>query len=340
LPYGKTVLCLTIRQTGTQAIFRNKGDFFVNYKITYFFEGTEQALIGTDAHVGWTESWYTPDTNMSVDDVLNHNDTNKYIELRRAFMPDCYRISFVRVTDEATPGVAKFDAPDGKKGTVIDPGERTAVQIAILIDIAKLATQPQFKEKVHHRRFLLRGISNTLFACNTIDRGSGQFPNLRKFLDFIGNHGTGSAPSSAVTPQSRVHGMKWHDPSIIKADLSYIAGFGVRDIIIQPTLQFPVGSKVKLTRVLDPYSLANRTWNVLFTPLLSPVGYPAGSYTVLGRSRHAFATEGLTAGDAPVGEAQLVKNLYGLPDQYTIVGLANKKTGTVFRKLRGRRRGG
>lgn len=311
----------------------------MNYKITYFFEGNEEGFIGTGAHVGWTENWFTPDTNKSIDDVLNDNDTKKYIDLRRAFMPNCYRISFVRVTDEATPGIVKFSTPDNARGQAVDPTDQTAVQVAILVDIAKLPTHPELKERSHHRKFLVRGISNTLFLCNVVNPQSPVWNAFKKFLDFVGNHATGTAPSSRLTPPSTLHGLKWHDPAQIKVDLSSIAGFGIRDVIVQPPLAFPVGSKIKLTRVQDPYSLANRTWTNLAS-VLNPIGYPAGTWTVLGRSKHSFPTEPLNALDAPVGEAQLVKFLYGLADQYTIVGLANKKTGTVFKKLRGRRRAG
>src|SRR5262245_28424428 len=123
------------------------------YKVSFFFESLEQAVVGAGASVGWTENWYW-DTPSDIDTAINAGALDNYVNRRLICLPNCYRASFVRVSDYQRPRIVKVKGLTGKTGVLL-PAQGGQVQCAVLVDFfvpPGLTTG----DKSHHRRFLLR----------------------------------------------------------------------------------------------------------------------------------------------------------------------------------------
>lgn len=307
------------------------------YKITYFFEGIQAAITGTSGVVGWTETWYTPDLTLNLDGILSHVDHANYTRLRRAIMPNIYRISFLRVSDEDNPRVFKVKALTSLFGELQPFGTvpnqfTTQVQCALLADMVRLSGGGS--EPTHHRRFLLRALPESVVNGQVINPLSDSWSDVLKFLNFVGQHQTGSAISA--TP-SAIHGLRYHNPATpAPVALSYLQVSGVkgpRFINVQtgapPVDPFPalaVGKQVTIRDVLPPGQPMNKNWTVV-----DHIQLTGQSALQLGRSRKDLPSQSFAS-----GQIFQVAWTYNLFSQYTIIGLRTRRTGRVFRQLRGR----
>jgi len=307
-----------------------------NWKITFFFESAQQANVGADSSVGWTETFYGT-LNGGPDAVYQHPDIAKYIKLRRNILADIYRISFIRISDDQHPRIVKiFNAGAGVFGSLktTDPDavghDAAQVQCGILVDLQRLGTTPT--EKVHHRRFIIRGLVTDVIKGNIIYNQSELWPQHLAFLNFIGQKDATIA--GANKNGAALLGCRFQDATPQPQPVTAIqVGSTLTDDfhfgIVSPTLLLLTpGAKVKVTGVPD-----NRVLNRIWTYSQTVVSGGSNFY-ILGKARKPLTPyqPAVTAGIF----AQLQQQDYGTFDQYTIIGLRSKRTGKVFRQLRGR----
>lgn len=300
-----------------------------NYRVTFFFESQQGALVGTGAALGWTESWYKGGVEKSLQLEIINPEFKEYIKKRTAFMPNLYRCSFIRLSDDDNPRRFKVAGIGGSEGVgKLDSAVFNAAQVqcAILVDLEKM---PQAdNEKAHHRRFLVRALPNSLINGNVL-RPSGQaYTDLRAFLDYVGGVDVMYPHDPAAA--TFTYGIRYHNPANLPVKIDE-----VHPDLADPQrllLKFPgmgvllPGVKVRITRVPHPKNF-NRTWN------FSGMKPPENTYGVLERSRTPLDGSYTGPGQA---EATVVSWLYGTIDQYVLIGLRNKKTGRSFHLLRGR----
>lgn len=324
----------------------------MNVRVTFFFEYLSSAIQYASAALGWTETFYGKDPGggptASLDGWLNHPDLANYVNMRRTLLYKDYRIAWVRVTDETNPRSFKVAALENKKGlieasrkegeTVV---ENTVGQVncALLVDLVRLPVAGG--EASHHRRFLIRAIPADVIGGNVVNTEGFSWANVKNFLNWLANHETGALPR-AQNARPPAPATSWNATLGLKfqaaANLPYTAAPGVtvspgdkRVITVAENLPGTVRVTEYTFRDFPDKSRAfNRTWRLLF----HQVGPPAVS--VLGATRRDMSADDYVV-PGP-GRYRMVVPDYGLFNQYTIIGLRNKKTGRLFRQLRGRSR--
>lgn len=299
------------------------------YRVTFFFEANQQGVVGTGASVGWTESWYK-NADKTIDQIIEDADITKYIVLRTACLASIYKITFVRVSDEQYPRRFKIRTIYSGGGSVRANPQNShgQVQCAILIDLEKLPETNRPTEGVHHRRFLVRGLPSSVIDGNILDTNSLAWGNFNKFFDFIGNHLAGVRPEPDHVPFT--WGIRFLSPNSTKRQIlaaRAIAPLGHQiEMKTDGNLPIFVGSRVIVSGIDSPAGF-NRTWTVMKTDAPEPFPY------IMGTSRRRL--QGSYDGPGK-GKAVVPVYEYGPVSQYAIIGLRNKKTGRVFRQLRGR----
>lgn len=309
----------------------------LNVKVTFFLESVQSAGAYASASLGWTETWYGFGGPGTLDGWLTAPDVEQYILLRRRCLPANYRIAWLRVSDEANPRAFKLRALFNKYGSAIDytleyqqqlvGTARGQVQCALLVDMARLPTAAN--EVTHHRRFLLRALPADVINGNILNVGGPNWNAILAFFQFMGNHETAGRPSG-TSPSTTTLGVKYQDPGsagwITLPAVSATPG-DARSI----TVAADVGAsarRIRIRRVPDVARDLNRTWTVM-----SRTAGAAGP-SILGRAKRDLQNQ-VYSGVGP-GQYEVVAPLYGIFNQYTIIGLRNKKTGRLFRQLRGR----
>jgi len=307
------------------------------YKVTFFFE-SEQAppAWGTGSSLGWTETSYLEDPG-SLDAAFASPDVQNYITLRRAFLANIYNMTFVRISLEGSPRVFKIFNVVGGVGAATwrsgQPHRLGQVQCAILVDATKLPINSL--DKSHHRRMLLRGLPTDLIDGNVIDSSGNNWPKVLTFLNFLFTKPAGGV-HPAGNPQSAKLGIRYYDPSIQAVTVRKMESFGaaLKQIRVEPDVPewilFTANpTRVVVTNVKDEPRL-NRTWKFIARDGTAPnIGMVFGQLT-----RPFYG--GYINEDVPDVRMRRAAFLYSVPEEYTIIGLRNKKTGRVFRGLRGR----
>jgi hypothetical protein len=308
-----------------------------NFKVTWFFETVDRALIGASAALGWTETWYLGGQPGSLDTMFDHPDVINYTKLRRDLLTPRARISFIRISDDNNPRLVKIQSLSAAIGSfdkLADVSDHPAqIQCAVLVDLQRLPIA--VGEPVHHRRFLIRGLHVGMINGNVLDPGAPGFAALTRFLNFIGKKPTGGSDPAAKDTRSAL-GIRYHDPSVawilIRSLGSGKLGGGGLTVGVQPIIpgliSFPHPSQVEIRDVPQPLARYNRTWNYLGLD-------NAGISMILGKLRKPTGQDLYVANDG-AARMRVVKYLYGPVDQYAIIGLRTKKTGRLFRQLRGR----
>lgn len=308
------------------------------YKTTFFFEGM-QPNVGSTASsiVSWTETWYRIGT--SVDEALSFArrvDAGSFLQLRLGFMHALYMCKWVRVSNDAVPGETKLahvaGSPGGNLGggtgdrIVVSGDAATAAQIncCVLVDFVSLPTVAN--ERAHHRRVLLRGLPKSMLNGNILSEVGAGFTALLRFCDFIGR---GRAPNFPAAGAFSPWLIRFQAPAQVFQPITALATVAGnnRQIIISAALPAAVrGRKVQIRGVSTPRGV-NRIWTIM----TDSVG---GAYT-LGRSRFDLAGAWVPG----QGQANLITPAYRAADQYTVIGLRTKHTGSSpFGRTRGRRR--
>lgn len=294
-----------------------------NYKVSFFFESAQQADLGTDAGLGWTETWYGT-FGGSFQAAFNDQDVQKYMQLRLACMPSIYRLAFVRISNEALPRSFKVFAVTNGYGSF--PAVHAAqVQCCMLLD---LETTSEDLTRSVHRKFLMRGMDRRAINGNVLNLGGPSLPATWRFLDFIAGHNS-TLPRNPAVDHAQWLGMRYQTTqgrtkaSDIAVTVAVPNTFGFSPDI--PDVA--EGDRVVISGVPD-YPLLNRIWKVV---LQLP-----GQSTRLGISKRPLAH----GYNLPLGGNAFAKKVvYGYTklNQYSFIGLKNKKTGSSFRRLRGKR---
>lgn len=301
-----------------------------NWKVTFFFESLQQATFGVGSSLGWTETWFLP-YNRPIDDVFAHPDVTKYVELRRACLASIYRLSFVRVTDDNHPRYTKLQALPAAFGNIKASDSKPAqVQCAVLVDFARLPLGDVANEPVHHRRFLMRGLPADIIDGNVLKTSVPEWSSIKAFLDYFGRHETGT-PIPAPADVRSAMGIRYLNPAQTAKQISQANVNQLNNQLLDitaPGIIVTAGQKVRVTGV-TPATQFNRIW----TATADSAGTPAT--VIVGKTRKPMPPT-LTYTGPGKGMALAVLYSYGLIDQYTVIGLRNKRTGRLFRQLRGR----
>lgn len=304
-----------------------------NYQVAFIFESQQIGAIGTGAAPGWSEVWFKTDPG-SLRDVITSGSIDTYIELRTAIMPDIYRIAFVRLSDVDNPHRFKLRAvgasgrgkiPAYVNGILVEqPGQ---VQCALLIDMEKLPEEAG--EVVHHRRFLIRALPSSLINGNVLAPFGPHWIRMTTFMNYVGKRAIGFDfdDKQPTFPW----GCRYHDPTQTATAITNAKPDPANDrrLLVEPIIILPAGKKgVEVRRVDSPRNF-NKTWTVVGN---APA--PNATFMVLEKSREKL--QGAYTGPG-LANVRAVAWKYGPFDQYVIIGLRNRKTGRVFRQLRGRR---
>jgi hypothetical protein len=314
----------------------------MNVRITFFFESVQPATQYASASLGWTESWYAAsETVTSIDAWFNHPDVLAYLRLRVRILPPIYRIAWVRVSDEQHAGSFKIQALLSLFGTAPGPSNGTQGEIhgqvncAVLVDLAKLPNPTQPLDRTHHRKFLLRGLPVDVINGNVIDPNFANWKNIQVFFNWLASKETGTATPPTLpigVGKNNTIGLRYQNP----ANVAYLPAPNIginaqdsRSIDLAQLLPAPPGAKYQLTGFPAKMRALNRLWTLRVAAALpTPV-------TTLGRARRDLP-ENLIYTAPGTGKYREFDPVYGLFDQYTIIGLRNKKTGRLFHQLRGR----
>lgn len=299
------------------------------YRVAFFFESFQQGFIGTGASVGWVETWYWV-KSASIDAAINDPEIQRYLNNRCAILDPLYRVAFIRVSEADRPRRFKI-AHVNFQGSASRQESASAMQVqcAILVDLERLPAIDQPTEKVHHRRFLVRGLPPDVIHGNVLNMFGENWPNVLRFLAFIGNKPARGERGVGMPARSEF-GLRYLAPSVTKRiiqELKVRPGSGTTVDLTCANLVAQLGQNVVVAGVDTP-PLVNRTWTVLAEPV---AGEPFKF--VLGTARREL--QGTYTGPGP-GKAYVPSYLYGPVDQYAVIGLRSKKTGRVFRQLRGR----
>ena len=220
--------------------------------------------------------------------------------------------------------------------TIKDPtptavvGGSAQVQCAILIDLMKLPTNLPI-ERVHHRRFLLRGLSSSIIAGNVLNTLSADWAAYLNFINFIGNKPTGGVHPASV-PTATALGCRYQDPTSGKFRLTSLANdpnLAYQMIMAGPGIPATAGVKVKISGVPGMAAIMmNRTWNIVGNNLTG---------VTIGTTKKAIPKfdGNVYTGPGPAFVQQIAP-LSGPFDQFAVIGLRSKKTGEALRRLRGK----
>jgi hypothetical protein len=309
-----------------------------NFRVTFFFESVQTSRVGTDSALGWTETWYASSETDTIESIIRHIQVLKYMDKRRALLDSIYRIAFVRVSDESFPGRVKIRTIQGGEGLIEDAAHKGQVQCALLVDFMRLPAVAN--ERVHHRRFLLRALPAAIIQGNVPNDQAEVWKAVITFLDYLGRGASGDDNENKALPFWQI---RYQDPGEPRLSITSITVDGIRPqrLLIQPDQPAWVassatnqGAKIKVTDVVEPgLERANRQW-----VLLARIAGIGPTKMVFGTARREFNPAVSAVSDLGVGFMRRQVNLYGPAHQYAIIGLRSKKTGRVFRQLRGRQR--
>jgi hypothetical protein len=305
------------------------------FKMTWFFEGLQDATFGSGAAIGWTETWALNQASENIDDAFVNADVLQYTNLRQQCLAQQYRISFLRATNisqppTVTPRRVKIQSLPHTQGAASNfTCPAAQVQCCVLADLQKLPSAPA--DLVHHRKFLIRGLPSDVINGNVINTGAANWPKFVTFFNFVAGRPTGvgaKTPGAAtmlgVSYQDQVNFPKKNCPALTVDPLN------PRMISLNPgTEAYVPGESVRISgfKGLDGVAF-NRAWQYVTTD----VGPPVKAW--FGKSR--FDMDGGTTPFPNAASIQRVRLLVGPFDQYAIVGLRSKRTGKVFHQLRGR----
>lgn len=310
----------------------------IAYKVVYFFESEQQAMVGAGSALGWTETFYwQPQQATTLEQAIMDPSHDEWMKRRLAFMSEIYRLSFIRVSQDDNPRRFKIRGVTNRRGLVptsaingLNGGPAAQVQCAILADLEKLPAADN--DTSHHRRYLLRGLPAEIISGNVINGLSQYYDTLLNFLRYIAGHEAGVAPVPGAPRYP--WGIRYHDPGITASKIInlQIAPYdsGIVLTTENPPIVGVVGQHYQISGVPSPLGV-NKTWKFAGTFSIAPTTFNAWE-----KSRKQL--QGTYTGPGP-GKIRRVGSLYGPPDQFVVIGLRNKRTGRVFRQLRGRSRG-
>lgn len=310
------------------------------YKTTWFFEGIQPAANRAASSVSaWTETWYQTTTG-NVDAALNTAITlveGSWVSLRLGFLHALYQLKWCRVSDVNNPRLTKVAAiPGGPSGRVgpINHGrldltqliEAAQVNCCVLCDVTVLPTAPG--DRTHHRRILLRGLGSSMIDGNCLNTTSPAFRALVRFLNYVARGESPNVPKPAQVPYWQIRVQNFAVPYMTLPVPGGLVINPVNDrqiVVNAPLGALTTNSRVTVRGVTSPRGV-NKVWTYLSGP-------PGGPY-VFGKTR--FDLAGLWSSN---GSIQVVTPLYFPADQYTIIGMRDKHTGSSpFVRTRGRRR--
>lgn len=299
------------------------------YKVAYFFESMQQGFIGTGASLGWVETWYWQ-ADLTIEAAMASNEIQRYLVERCPILDPLYRIAFIRISQDDQPRRFKVAHVNFQGSASRDPNATAMqVQCAILVDMERLPLVDQPKEKVHHRRFLLRGLPPDVINGNVINPHGQNWQNVLRFLNFISNKPARGGRGEGMPARSEF-GIRYLAPNVEKKIITLLECDAADGLTIRVTASGFVptqGQSVVVSGVRSPLGV-NRTWKCLAEPAPG-----AGGFSILGTARRKL--QGTYNGPGS-GRVYIPSYLYGPLDQYAIIGLRSKKTGRVFRQLRGR----
>lgn len=304
------------------------------FKVTWFFEGLQQAVLGAGSAVGWTETWGLQTASDNIDDVFTNNDVKLYTSFRQGCLSQGYRMSFIRASNiqqppTVSPRRVKVQALTGIEGAASLRGQKPAqVQCCVLADMQKLPTAPS--DKVHHRKFLLRGLPPDVINGNVINPSATNWPAIINFLNFVANKPTGEPNNPGrATMLGVIYQDQVNFPAIACPALT-VDPTAPRNINFDPGLTVFVPGDV--IRIRGFKGLDGVQYNRAWTWIQTNAGPPQKAY--FGKSR--FDLEPGTTGFPTNALLQRVRFVSGPFDQYAVIGLRSKRTGKVFHQLRGR----
>lgn len=305
-----------------------------NFAVTFFFEGVQAATFGVSAALGWTETWYVQ--SATLDTCFGEFDVREYLRRRILCLSERYRIAFIRVaevndTDAGGLRRVKIQTLINEVGAIkgsTAAGKGAQVQCAILVNLMRLPTATG--EKVHDRRFLVRGLPVSVIDGNVLKTDGPYWTRFTNFFNFIAKRPTGVAP---VGDSATSLGIRYQNPAVTGISL-LTASVNTRDRhLIDVTPTFPgalkgTNYKIKGVGGQDGPNV-DRQWVQLTDSGATPM--------VLGKTRNPFP-EGRDVLYIGPGLAAIrkVAYLYGPFDQYAIIGLRSKRTGKISRQLRGK----
>lgn len=304
------------------------------WKATWFFEGFQGARIGAGAAVGWTESFSIDDgPNTQIDAVFTNPDVLTYTALRQQCLSNQYRISFLRINALQQPGVipsrlVKVQSLNNRQGGASGLGGANAqVQCAVLIDAMKLPVGAN--DRVHHRKFLVRGLPADVINGNIIDDAAPNWPKFIQFFNFIANKPTGGVNNPARATQL---GIAYQDPAFpaVPCPALTVLAASPRIISFNDITAYAPGETVRIRGWTGVEGIAfNRAWNFIYSVVVGP-----STVASFGTSR--FDIGAVTTPFPNSAKLQRVRPKVGPLDQYAVIGLRSKRTGKVFHQLRGR----
>jgi hypothetical protein len=308
------------------------------YKTTWFFEGLQPNLGSTASSVvSWSETWYQ--TAASVDAALANaisTTPNTWLLKRIAFLHALYAVKWCRVSNDADPRQTKLASigaanrgpigyVEGGGQTPYNPATAAQVNCCALADLAVLPRDGD--TKTHHRRILLRGLPQSMINGNTINELGAGYNGLLSFLNYVGRARSPNFPQAGAAPTWLI---RFQSPLQLFQPIGTLAvAANLRGLTMSAPLPAAVnGSRIEIRGVVSPQRV-NKIWTVRS---LAPVA-AGGPYNLV---RTKFDIVG--AWDN-TGSANLIIPAYAPADQYTLIGLRTKHTGSSpFGRTRGRRR--
>jgi hypothetical protein len=326
-----------------QGLFPAVRRFPVAFKCTFFFEGL-QANPGRTASavMAWTETWYRTDLN-DIDQMLAsclNTAVNSYLGKRSAMLHALYAIKWVRVSDTGNPRLTKLGAVNPAQGGQLGaPAEADGGRLALVQGIATTAAQLNCAVEVdfsklpgpggditHHRRFAIRGLPRSIINGNILNENGEGMNALVGFSNYIGRGASPNFPAVGFPCPYKIQ-YQVHPLTNVPITGLTIAVGNPRQIVLTAAL----GPLALNDRVEIRNATGIRGTNRIWTVAQAAAGPP---YT-LAKSRFNLAG----AWDANSGLAHKITYAYGAADEYTIIGLRNRKFGGgVFGRTRGRRR--
>lgn len=307
------------------------------WKVTWFFSGFQAGSIGAGSAVGWTETWAMNTASGNIDDVFIAPDVLTYTNLRQNCLSNQYRIEFLRVTSISqpptiTPRLVKIQTlPNLVGGASVMGSGGAQVQCAVLVDMQKLPTAGA--DRVHHRKFLIRGLPPDVIAGNVINRVAPNWSRFETLFNFVANKPTGTGPNNPA--RATQLGIAYQDqvnfPAVPCPQLAVDAG---NPRVLQLRNDITAYSPGEVIRIrgwkgIDGVQF-NRAWNFISTQ----AGPPQAAF--VGKSRFDMEPGVSTFPNAAM--LQRVRFASGPLDQYAVIGLRSKRTGRVFHQLVGRSR--
>lgn len=312
-------------------------------RVTFFFEGMQVNTNRTASSVvSWTETWYlnkgTPDQALQF---ALARDENSWMHRRASFLHALYAIKWIRASDVDNPRLTKVagvnPAFPGKCGTpnednggrlgLVIGGQTTAAQTNCAVEVDMVRLPGADGDITHHRRSMFRGLPNTMINGNILREEGDGFTRMVNFLRWIARGETGSTqPRLAISDWM----IRYEAQPIVRVPITALAINALNPRMVDLTASLGNQTKNKKIILQNTQGIqgANRIWT------LSANANDPGPYK-LGKARNNLAGTWV----AGSGSCHVVTYTYGPLDQFTIIGLRNKKFGSSpFGRTRGRRR--